>query len=266
VNVSGVVIAVLTALPLYWLVSTSLKPSSEIAQSPPTIWPRSLTFDNFVVAFRDNALGQYMVNSVIVSVSTTVIVLALSFLAGYALAGRWIRGRTAIMTSLLMLSVFPAIAVLTPLYLLERNLGLLNSYPGLIIPYVAFNLPFAIWIMRNYLQGIPSTIEEASEIDGAGAWRTVLSVILPMAKPGLFTVGVFTFTASWSEFLMALTFNSENSFRTIPVGIALFGTQFTVPFAQIFAASVAATVPIVILVLVFRRSIVSGLTSGAVKG
>jgi len=266
VNVSGVVIAVLTALPLYWLVSTSLKPSSEIAQSPPTIWPRSPTFDNFVVAFRDNALGQYMVNSVIVSVSTTVIVLALSFLAGYALAGRWIKGRTAIMTSLLMLSVFPAIAVLTPLYLLERNLGLLNSYPGLIIPYVAFNLPFAIWIMRNYLQGIPSTIEEASEIDGAGAWRTVLSVILPMAKPGLFTVGVFTFTASWSEFLMALTFNSENSFRTIPVGIALFGTQFTVPFAQIFAASVAATVPIVILVLVFRRSIVSGLTSGAVKG
>jgi len=118
----------------------------------------------------------------------------------------------------------------------------------------------------NYLQGIPSTIEEASEIDGAGAWRTVLSVILPMAKPGLFTVGVFTFTASWSEFLMALTFNSENSFRTTPVGIALFGTQFTVPFAQIFAASVAATIPIVILVLVFRRSIVSGLTSGAVKG
>ncbi|KIQ11407.1 sugar ABC transporter permease [Curtobacterium sp. MCBA15_007] len=265
-NVSGVVIAVLTALPLYWLVTTSLKPASEIGQSPPTVWPQSFTFDNFVVAFRDNALGQYMVNSVIVSVSTTVIVLALAFLAGYALAGRFIRGRTAIMTSLLMLSVFPAIAVLTPLYLLERNLGLLNSYPGLIVPYVAFNLPFAIWIMRNYLQGIPSTIEEASEIDGAGAWRTVLSVILPMAKPGLFTVGVFTFTASWSEFLMALTFNSENSFRTIPVGIALFGTQFTVPFAQIFAASVAATVPIVILVLVFRRSIVSGLTSGAVKG
>ncbi len=208
---------------------------------------------------------QYMVNSIVVSVATgdragTVVP------RRYALAGRWIKGRTAIMTSLLMLSVFPAIAVLTPLYLLERNLGLLNSYPGLIVPYVAFNLPFAIWIMRNYLQGIPSTIEEASEIDGAGAWRTVLSVILPMAKPGLFTVGVFTFTASWSEFLMALTFNSENSFRTIPVGIALFGTQFTVPFAQIFAASVAATIPIVILVLVFRRSIVSGLTSGAVKG
>lgn len=195
VNVSAVVIAVVTALPLYWLVTTSFKPSSEIAQSPPTAFPVTFTLDNFVVAFRDNALGQYMVNSIVVAVSTTVVVLAPAFLAGYALAGRWIRGRTAIMTALLM-----------------------------------------------------------------------LSVILPMAKPGLFTVGVFTFTASWSEFLMALTFNSENSFRTIPVGIALFGTQFTVPFAQIFAASVAATVPIVILVLVFRRSIVSGLTSGAVKG
>ena len=170
------------------------------------------------------------------------------------------------MTSLLMLSVFPAIAVLTPLYLLERNLGLLNSYPGLIVPYVAFNLPFAIWIMRNYLQGIPSTIEEASEIDGAGAWRTVLSVILPMAKPGLFAVGVFTFTASWSEFLMALTFNNSNNFRTIPVGIANFGGNFQVPFGTIFAASVVAVVPIGILVFVFRKFVISGLTSGAVKG
>jgi multiple sugar transport system permease protein len=201
-----------------------------------------------------------------VAVSTTVLVLGLALFAGYALTGRKLRGGTTIMTTLLMLSVFPAIAVLTPIYLIERQLGLLNSYPGLIIPYVAFNLPFAIWIMRNYLAGIPTTIEEASEIDGASPLRTVFSVILPMSKPGLFTVGVFTFTASWSEFLMALTFNSETSFRTIPVGIALFGTQFTVPYGAIFAASVSATVPIVILVLIFRRSIVSGLTSGAVKG
>ncbi|WNY33698.1 hypothetical protein Q9Q99_17220 [Curtobacterium flaccumfaciens] len=130
VNVSGVVIVVLTALPLYWLVTTSLKPASEIGQSPPTVWPQSFTFDNFVVAFRDNALGQYMVNSVIVSVSTTVIVLALAFLAGYALAGRFIRGRTAIMTSLLMLSVFPTIAVLTPLYLLGAQPRAAQLVPG----------------------------------------------------------------------------------------------------------------------------------------
>ncbi|WP_423919461.1 carbohydrate ABC transporter permease [Frigoribacterium sp. 2-23] len=266
VNIGGIVIALFTAVPLYWLLVSSFKSASEVASSPPTAFPQEWTFQNYVTAFVSNDLAVYMMNSVIVAVSTTVIVLALALFAGYALVGRKLRGGTAIMTTLLMLSVFPAIAVLTPIYLIERQLGLLNSYPGLIIPYVAFNLPFAIWIMRNYLAGIPSTIEEASEIDGAGPLRTVFSVILPMSKPGLFTVGVFTFTAAWSEFLMALTFNSETSFRTIPVGIALFGTQFTVPYGAIFAASVSATVPIVLLVLIFRRSIVSGLTSGAVKG
>jgi multiple sugar transport system permease protein len=266
VNLGGVLIALVTAIPLYWLVVSSFKTSPEVAASPPTIVPQTWTLENYVTAFVSNDLAVYMLNSVIVAVSTTVLVLGLALFAGYALTGRKLKGGTAIMTTLLMLSVFPAIAVLTPIYLIERQLGLLNSYPGLIIPYVAFNLPFAIWIMRNYLAGIPSTIEEASEIDGASPLRTVFSVILPMSTPGLFTVGVFTFTASWSEFLMALTFNSETSFRTIPVGIALFGTQFTVPYGAIFAASVSATVPIVLLVLIFRRSIVSGLTSGAVKG
>jgi multiple sugar transport system permease protein len=266
VNVGAVIIAILTALPLYWLFVSSFKTPADIAATPPQALPAHWTLDNFVQAFVTNDLARYMLNSVVVAVSTTVIVLVLALFAGYALTGRRIRGNTAIMTALLMLSVFPAVAVLTPVYLIERSLGLLNSYPGLIVPYVAFNLPFAIWIMRNYLQGIPATIEEASEIDGASPLRTVVSVILPMSRPGLFTVGVFTFTAAWSEFLMALTFNSTTSSRTIPVGIALFGTQFSVPFGAIFAACVSATVPIVILVLIFRRSIVSGLTSGAVKG
>lgn len=266
VNLGGIVIAVVTAVPLYWLVVNSFKSNAEIATSPPTLFPQDWTFENYVTAFVSNELAVYMLNSVIVAVATTVIVLGLSLFAGYALVGGKLRGSTPIMTTLLMLSVFPAIAVLTPIYLIERQLGLLNSHPGLILPYVAFNLPFAIWIMRNYLAGIPTTIEEASEIDGASPLRTMFSVILPMSTPGLFTVGVFTFTASWSEFLMALTFNSETSFRTIPVGIALFSTEFSVPFGAIFAGSVSATVPIVVLVLIFRRSIVSGLTSGAVKG
>jgi multiple sugar transport system permease protein len=245
---------------------SSFKTAKDVSSTPPSIVPKQWTFQNFIDAFVTNDLAVYMLNSVIVAVSTTVIVLVLALMAGYAFTGRKVRGGTGIMTGLLMLSVFPAVAILTPVYLIERQVGLLNSYPGLIIPYVAFNLPFAIWIMRNYLQGIPSSIEEACELDGAGAIRTVWSVILPMSRPGLFTAGVFTFTAAWSEFLMALTFNSTTGSRTIPVGIALFGTQFSTPYGQIFAASVAATVPIVILVLIFRKSIVSGLTSGAVKG
>jgi multiple sugar transport system permease protein len=176
------------------------------------------------------------------------------------------RGKFTLLVVLLMISVFPEIAVVSPLYLLLRNLGWLNSYQGLILPYTAFFLPFAIWILRNYFLAIPHEMEESARIDGASPVRTLWSIILPQAWPGLLTAGIFTFTACWTEFLMALTFNSSNDFRTIPVGVALFGSQFTVPYGTIFAASVVAVVPIGIVVFVFRRSVVSGLTSGAVKG
>jgi len=156
--------------------------------------------------------------------------------------------------------------VVAPLYLLLRDLGWLNSYQGLILVYTAFNLPFAIWILRNYMLGIPKEMEETGRIDGAGPIRTIWTIILPMALPGLFTAGIFCFTACWTEFLFSLTFNSANNYRTIPVGIAEFGTVFTVPYGTIFAASVVAVVPIGILVFVFRKFVISGLTSGAVKG
>ena len=152
------------------------------------------------------------------------------------------------------------------LYALLRDIGWLNSYQALIIPYTAFYLPFAIWILRNYFLAIPHEMEESARIDGANPLRTIWSVILPQAWPGLFTAGIFTFTACWTEFLMALSFNVANDYRTIPVGVALFGSQFTIPYGTLFAASVVAVVPIAILVLIFRRSVVSGLTAGAVKG
>jgi multiple sugar transport system permease protein len=176
------------------------------------------------------------------------------------------RGKLPVMVALLMISVFPAIAVIAPLFLLMKDLGWLNSYEALIVPYTAFNLPFAIWILRNYMLGIPKEMEETARIDGAGPLRTLWAIVLPQATPGLFTAGIFTFTACWTEFLMSLSFNSDDNFRTIPVGIALFGAQFTIPYGTIFAASTVAAVPIAILVLVFRKSVVSGLTAGAVKG
>lgn len=266
VNLGGLLLVVLTAAPLYWMAVASLKGPNEIGRTPPSVVPEDPTWDNYKDAFGTNSLGHYLVNSVVVTVTATVVVLALALFSGYALARLPMRGRNPIMVGLLMISVFPAIAVVTPLYLMERSLGLLNTHLGLIIPYVAFNLPFAVWIMRNSLLGLPSGLEEAAEIDGASVTRTLLSVILPLARPGLFTAGVFTFTATWMEFLMALTFNSEDSARTVPVGIALFGSEYTVPYGTIFAGAMAATVPIALLVLIFRRSIVSGLTSGAVKG
>jgi len=234
--------------------------------SPPQFFPNPVSTANYSQAFVQYDFGIYFRNSIIVAVVATALVLIFGTLAGYALARTPMRGKFTTMVTLLIISLFPSIAVIAPLYLLLRNLGWLNSYQGLIVPYTAFNLPFAIWILRNYMLGIPKEMEEAGRIDGASPLRTLWSIIMPMALPGLFTAGIFCFTACWTEFLMALTINDVNNYKTIPVGIATFGTPLEVPYGTIFAASVVAVVPVGILVLIFRKWVVSGLTSGAVKG
>jgi multiple sugar transport system permease protein len=266
VNLSVVITVLFIVIPLYWLVASSFKAPNSIGNSPPSLGPTPFTGANYSNAFVAYDFGIYFRNSVIVSVIATALVLILGTLAGYALGRLPMRGKFPTLVILLMISVFPEVAVLAPLYLLMRNLNLLNSYPALILPYTAFFLPFAIWILRNYFLGIPREMEETGRIDGAGPLRTVWTIVLPQALPGLFTAGIFTFTACWTEFLMALTFNSSNNYRTIPVGIAEFGANFNVPYGTIFAASVVAVVPIGVLVFIFRKSVVSGLTSGAVKG
>ncbi|MCL2795565.1 MAG: carbohydrate ABC transporter permease [Microbacteriaceae bacterium] len=261
----GVIILFVLA-PIYWMIATGFKTTAGVAAQPPQLFPNPISFENYTSAFTSYSFGTYIMNSLIVSIATTVLVLAFGTLAGYALGRMPIKGKLPILVALLMISVFPAIALIAPLYLLMREVNWLNSYQALIVPYTALNLPFAIWILRNYFMGVPKEMEETSRIDGASPLRTVWSVVLPMALPGLFTAGIFAFTACWTEFLMALSFNSADAFRTIPVGIALFGTPHVTPYGIIFAAATVAVVPIAILVLVFRKSVVSGLTSGAVKG
>jgi multiple sugar transport system permease protein len=266
VNIAALLVFLFIILPLYWMIASAFKTPAHVGSSPPQLFPHPLSVQNFSVAFSQNTFGRYIVNSLIVAVVATALVLILGTLAGYAMGRLPMRGKFAVLTILLMISVFPEIAVVVPLYALLRDIGWLNSYQALIIPYTAFFLPFAIWILRNYFLGIPHEMEESARMDGAGPLRTIWTIILPQAWPGLFTAGIFTFTACWTEFLMALSFNVSNSYRTIPVGVALFGSQFTVPYGTIFAASVVAVVPIGILVFIFRRSVVSGLTAGAVKG
>jgi multiple sugar transport system permease protein len=265
VNAATLLVVVFTALPLYWLIASAFKTPANVGASPPQYFPHPVSTANFSVAFSQYTFGRYILNSVIVAVVATGLVLVLGSLAGYALGRLPMRGKFTVLVMLLMISVFPAIAVVVPLYVLLLDLGWLNSYQALIIPYTAFFLPSAIWILRNYFLAIPHEMEESARIDGASPIRILWSVILPQAWPGLFPAGIFTFTSCWTEFLMALSFNTNNSFRTIPVGIALFGSQFTVPYGTLFAASVVAIVPIGILVFIFRRSVVSGLTAGAVK-
>jgi multiple sugar transport system permease protein len=266
VTFSALVTALFVIAPLYWLIATSFKNPNSIGASPPSLGPAPFSLENYANAFVGYDFGIYFRNSLVVTTATTALVLALGTLAGYALGRLPMRGTFTTMVALLVISVFPAVAVIAPLYLLMRNLGWLNSYQALIVPYTAFNLPFAIWILRNYFLGIPKEMEETGRIDGAGPLRTLAAIILPQALPGLFTAGIFCFTACWTEFLMALTFDSSNDYRTIPVGIAEFGGNFQVPYGTIFAASVVAVVPIAVLVFIFRRWVISGLTSGAVKG
>jgi multiple sugar transport system permease protein len=248
-TVATTITVLFVVLPVLWMIVSSFK------------GPASIN-----TAFVQYDFGKAIETSLIVTVCSTVLVLGIGTLAGYGLGRMPMRGKLPIMVALLMISVFPSIAVVAPLFLLMREIGWLNSYQGLILPYTAFNLPFAIWILRNYMLGIPKEMEETGRIDGAGPLRTVWTIILPMALPGVFTAGIFCFTACWTEFLMALTFESVNNWRTIPVGIAEFGTPLEVPYGTIFAASVVAVVPIGILVFIFRKFVISGLTSGAVKG
>lgn len=254
------------AAPFYWMVATSFKTNLSIGNFPPSLFPHHPTFYHYIRAFTFYNFGIYFRNSVIVSLISTVVVVLLASLASYSIARLPIRGKAPLMVALLAISTFPQVAVIAPLFLLLQGVGWLNSYQALIIPYVAFNLPFAIWVMRTYFAGIPKELDEAARVDGASVLTTVFRVILPLSTPGLFTGAIFTFVACWTEFFFALTFNSSISYRTIPVGIALFSGQFTIPYGTIFAGSTVAVLPIVILVLIFQKWVVAGLTSGAVKG
>jgi multiple sugar transport system permease protein len=265
-NLAAFCVGLFVCAPLYWLVATSFKTVGEVGAASPSAFPAHPTLSDYQQAFGTYRFGTYITNSVVVSVLSTLLVLSLGVLAGYALARLPMRGRTAVMMSLLMISLFPTVALAAPLYLLMRDLGWLNSYQGLILAYTALNLPFAIWILRNYFLSIPREMEEVAWMDGASPVRTVVSVILPQARPGLFTAGIFTFVACWTEFLLALTLNNDDQHRTIPVGMALFGGQFVTPYGTVFAAATVAILPVALIVLVFRRAVVSGLTAGAVKG
>lgn len=259
-------VVVFVLFPIYWLSVTALASPNAIGAWPPSLWPHPVTWVNFRQAFDEYGFQIYIRNSLVVAAAATAATVSLGALAGYGLARLPVRGRPTILLVALAISSFPAVAVISPLYLVMSAIGWLNSYQALIVPYTAFNLPFTLWITYSYFREVPLEVEESATVDGASYLRTMVTVILPLAAPGLFTAGIFTFVACWTEFLMALTFNTANAMRTIPVGIALFGSQYVVPYGTIFAASAVVVVPVAILVLVFQRWVVSGLTSGAVKG
>ena len=260
------VLLIYAVFPFYYAVITSLKPSSALFQVE--YWLSSVDFSNYVTIFTQGSFVQAIINSIVVAVSVVAIALLLGITAAYALGRVRFRGRTTVMIIVLGVSMFPQVAVLSGLFEVIRTLNLYNSPGGLILSYTIFTLPFTVWVLTTFMRQLPQELEEAAIMDGATPWVTITKVFLPLMWPAMATTGLLAFIAAWNEFLFALTFTLTNEERTVPVAIALIsgGSQHELPWGPIMAASVTVTVPLVILVMIFQRRIVSGLTAGAVKG
>jgi trehalose/maltose transport system permease protein len=255
-----------TVFPFYWAIVSSLQPSGALFET--RLVPRDPEWDNYVAVFREQPFGRNILNSVFVAGSVVALSLLLAVTAGYALGRLEFRGRTTLLMLVLGVSMFPQVAVLSGMFELIRTLGLYNNLLSLTLSYLIFTLPFTTWVLATFMRELPRELEEAALVDGARPWTIITRVFLPLMWPALATTGLLAFIAAWNEFLFALTFTLSNETRTVPVAIALISgrSEFELPWGRVMAASVIVTVPLVVLVLVFQRRIVAGLTAGAVKG
>ncbi|PHV23264.1 sugar ABC transporter permease [Janthinobacterium sp. BJB446] len=252
--------------PALWILFTSLKTESELTQKPITYWPHEPTIGNFISAFQDQPLLTFLTNSLIVAGLSTLLSLFISALAAYAIARLRLRFRGLILTAIIGVSMFPLVTLMVPLFEIMRSLGLLNSYWALVLPYTVLNLPICTLMMVSFFQDIPRDIENAAMLDGCTRLSALWRIVLPLAAPGVATAAILAFVNSWDEFLLALSMNSAVAYRTLPVGIQLYQGEFAFPWPIISAALVVAIVPIVVLIVIFQEKVVSGLTSGGLKG
>lgn len=257
-----------TLIPILWIMSLSVKSSATLADGK--FIPAEVSWDNYKLILTGDAHSLFipaLVNSLVVCLVATLISVVLAMFAAYAIARLEFPGKKLILTTALAVSIFPVISLVTPLYNLWRTVGLFDTQLGLIIPYLSLTLPLSIWIMSAFFKQIPWEMEQAAQVDGATSWQAFRKVIVPLASPGVFTTAIITFFTAWNDFVFAISLTSERA-RTVPAALAFFtgASQFEQPTGAIAAAAVIVTIPVVILVLVFQRRIVSGLTSGAVKG
>ena len=260
-----VALMVFTLFPFYWAIVASLTPEAALFRDP-SLWPTQIIFDHYRALFDERDFITPIRNSLIVAGTTTIFCLTVGTLAAYALARLEFRGKAAIMAFILAVTMFPQISIVSPLYLLLRSLRLIDTYPGLIMPYMTFAMPLTVWVLTGSIRQIPKDLEEAAHVDGATRRQSFTKILLPLAVPSLATTGILTFIYCWNEFLFALSFTLGPDRQTVPVAIALFRGQYQVPWGQILAAAVVATAPVAVMVLAFQRRIVQGLTAGAVKG
>jgi trehalose/maltose transport system permease protein len=252
--------------PVVWILSLSLKPTSTVKDGK--LIPTSVTFDNYRGIFRGNFFSSALINSVGIGLLTTVIAVLVGAMAAYAVARLDFPGKRLLIGAVLLISMFPAISLVTPLFNIERRIGLFDTWPGLITPYIAFALPLAIYTLSAFFREIPWDLEKAAKMDGATPGQVFRKVIAPLAAPGIVTAAILVFIFAWNDLLLALSLTATKAAITAPVAIANFtgSSQFEEPTGSIAAGAVVITVPIIVFVLVFQRRIVAGLTSGAVKG
>ena len=259
-------IVVFCLFPFYWLINISLKTGNDLLSS--SLFPPNPTLDNYRSIFKNPDFTKALRNSAVVALSTTVLALMVGSFCAYALARLKLRGKGVILAIVLTISTFPQIAIAAPLFKLWSDIGLFNTWLGLIIPYLTFALPLSVYILVSFFKEIPRDLEEAALVDGATHFQAFRKVVVPLAAPGLATAGILTFIGAWNEFLLAVTLTSSSKARTVPAAIAFFtgATEHEVAYGSISAASVVISVPLILLVLFFQKRIVAGLTAGAVKG
>jgi trehalose/maltose transport system permease protein len=259
-------IVIFCLFPFYWMVNISLKTGADLTSGK--AYPPSPTLKNYQSIFQNGDFTRALLNSAVISIATTVLALMVGSFCAYALARLRFRGKFPILALVLSITTFPAIAIAAPLFRLWSDVGIYNTWIGLIIPNLTFALPLTIYILVSFFKEIPKDLEEAALVDGATYFQAFRKVVVPLAAPGLATAGILTFIGVWNEFLFAITLTSSSSARPVPAAIAFFtgSTQFELPLGTISAASVVISVPLIFLVLFFQKRIVAGLTAGAVKG
>ncbi|WP_372525581.1 carbohydrate ABC transporter permease [Piscinibacter sp.] len=261
-------ISLFCLFPFYYAIVTSLKSGTELFST--ALWPAAPTMRNYVSLFTvaEQPFGRHILNSLGVSTMVVAASLFLGVTAAYALGRIRFRGRGLLLLTVLAVSMFPQVAVLSGMFELMQAVGLYNHWWGLALPYMIFTLPFTVWVLTTFVRELPKELEEAAIMDGCSPWGVITKVFMPLMWPALVTTGLLAFIAAWNEFMFALTFVLDNNDRTVPVSISLISgaDKFEIPWGKIMAASVLVTLPLIVLVLAFQRKIVSGLTSGAVKG
>lgn len=262
------VILVWCLLPIAWIISVSMKPQADTTVGDPGFLPETWTLQNYRDVFDNPDFQQALLNSFGISLIATILSVAFATVCAYAIARLEFRGKRLVLSIALAIAMFPVVSLVGPLFDQWSALGLYDTWPGLIIPYMSFTLPLAIWTLTAFFREIPWEMEQAAQVDGATSWQAFRKVIVPLAAPGVFTAAILTFFFAWNDFVFGISLTSTTDARPVPAQLAFFvgADQFNPAVAQMSAAAVVVTVPIIIIVLVFQRRIVAGLTSGAVKG